>query len=128
MAAQQYMIERIARVCHEANRAVQEISGDAVVSEPWLTASDSQRQSAMDGVRTYLAEEKTPAEMHAAWSEHKLRDGWSYGKEKDEVAKTHPCLVPYDELDVDQRLKDRVFIGIIKAVQEHAEAEGAFGL
>ena len=128
MAAQQYMIQRIAQVCHEANCAIQYISGDANPSEHWLTASDSQRQSAMDGVRAYLEGDKTPAEMHAAWSEHKLREGWTYGREKDEVAKTHPCLVPYDELPEDQRLKDRVFINVIKAFQEHAEAEGLFGL
>lgn len=128
MAAQQYMVERIARVCHEANRATQIISGDEVVSAGWTETTDDQRESAMEGVRVYLDEKLTPEQMHAAWSQRKLLGGWVYGQHKDEVEKTHPCLVAYADLDEAQRLKDRLFINIIKAFQEHADAEGLFGL
>jgi hypothetical protein len=31
---------------------------------------------------------------------------------KDPEAKTHPCLVPYDDLPEYQQLKDRVFLAI----------------
>lgn len=128
MAAQRYMIQRIAQVCHEANRAAQIIAGDDPVSEPWDEASEDQRQSAMNGVSAYLDSEMTPEQMHAAWSEWKLLGGWVHGAQKDETAKTHPCLVPYVDLPESQRLKDRLFIHVIKAFQEHAETEGLFGL
>lgn len=128
MAAQQYMVERIARVCHEANRAAQIISGDEVVSAEWTQTTDDQRESSMRGVRVFLDQNLTPEQMHASWSEGKLLDGWVYGIHKDEVEKTHPCLVAYADLDEAQRLKDRLFINVIKAFQEHADAEGLFGL
>ena len=35
----------------------------------WEEVSDEMRSSAMEGVRSYLEEERTPAEMHALWSE-----------------------------------------------------------
>ncbi len=47
---------------------------------------------------------------HANWIEYKLDDGWVYGEEKDPVKKTHPCMVPYDELPHDQRMKDTVVL------------------
>lgn len=42
----------------------------------------------------------------AAWVSYKAADGWRYGPFKDPVAKTHPCMVPYDKLPPEQRVKD----------------------
>lgn len=108
--------EQIARVVHEANRALQHIQGDPTPSPPWDQAPQSQRQSALEGVLDALAG-STPAELHRDWVTHKLRSGWRYGPVKDEAAKTHPCMVPYDELPNHQKLKDRMFIAIVDALR-----------
>jgi hypothetical protein len=50
------------------------------------------------------------------WCAQKENDGWVYGPQKDAVAKTHPCLVPYEQLSADQRKKDRLFFAIVPAV------------
>ena len=94
--------EQIARVCHEANRALQiELNDPAVpVSPPWDEAPESQRSSCIDGVHGHQAEPLTPAESHAMWLAYKEADGWVWGEVKDEAAKTHPCMVPYEELSV----------------------------
>jgi len=42
--------------------------------------------------------EKIAANVHDVWAEGRIRDGWTYGETRDDVAKTNPCLVPYDEL------------------------------
>lgn len=129
MTASATTVADIARVCHEANRAVQIITGDANVNGEWMDVSIEVRWTAKNGVRAFLEnEDMTPEKMHASWSEAKLLDGWTHGPIKDWDAKTHPCLLPYDELPEGQRLKDRVFINVIKAFQEHYEAEGLFGL
>jgi ryanodine receptor 2 len=36
-----------------------------------------------------------------------MDEGWTYGPERDGQAKTHPCLVPYDELPEDEKEYDR---------------------
>lgn len=46
----------------------------------------------------------------------KIKDGWVYGDVKDPELKTHPCLVPYNELPVEQKTKDTLFINIVHAV------------
>jgi hypothetical protein len=58
--------------------------------------------------------EFTPGELeflsqmeHRRWMEEKLKGGWQYGPVKDPVKKTHPCLVPWEELPEDEREKDR---------------------
>lgn len=105
----------IARICHEANRAIQIETGDPSVSPHWDDAPEWQRASAIDGIQTAIAG-ATPAQQHAAWCEYKRADGWVYGEAKDAEAKTHPCLVPYAELPYEQRVKDAVYGAIVRAV------------
>lgn len=111
-------IERIAHVCHEANRALQVTSDEADVSPHFMEAPEWQVQSAYEGVQTAL-DGATPEELHDAWCKTKRRDGWVHGDIKDAVAKTHPCLVPYADLPADQRLKDAVFGAIVTAFALH---------
>nr|DAQ47237.1 MAG TPA: RyR domain [Caudoviricetes sp.] len=115
-------IEKIAHVCHEANRALQVTAGESDVSPHFMEAPEWQVQSAYEGVAAAL-EGQTPEQLHESWCAAKLRDGWVYGPTKDAAAKTHPCLVPYASLPADQRLKDAVFQAIVSGFVA-AETEG----
>lgn len=108
-------IAEIAQVCHEANRAVQAITGDPSPSPAWDGAPEWQRESAVEGVRQAL-DGATPEQLHESWCGHKRADGWTYGEVKDAGAKTHPCLVPYAELPAEQRAKDSLFHAIVAAL------------
>jgi hypothetical protein len=105
----------IARVCHEANRAVQVIQGDPAPSPAWDDAPFWQRDSALVGVRQALSG-VGPEKLHESWCDFKRADGWVYGPVKDVLLKTHPCLVPYCDLPKDQKLKDVLFAAIVKVL------------
>lgn len=109
--------ERIAKVCHEANRAWCEVNGD-FSQEPWSDARDWQRESAVDGVRGVIEEGRTPEQSHEGWSAHKLAEGWVYGPVKDPELKTHPCLVPYAALPPEQKRKDALFVAVVNALTD----------
>lgn len=105
----------IASIIHDANRRLQIALGEPVISPLWEDAPDWQRESAIDGVNKAL-DGLTPEQLHENWSEYRKNDGWVYGEVKDEVAKTHPCLVPYAELPAEQRIKDTLFHAIVNAL------------
>lgn len=109
-------VERIAQVCHEANRAYCATLEDN--SQPsWADAPDWQRNSAINGVRLHIANPDMPdSASHDAWMREKVDTGWVYGETKDAKAKTHPCIVPYEELPEEQKRKDRLFSAIVKAL------------
>ena len=44
---------------------------------------------------------------HEVWSQGRIREGWTYGEKRDDTAKTHPCLVPYDQLPESEKEYDR---------------------
>lgn len=72
-----------------------------------LDLNDDQMQSLLDGVR-YQDEnpDNTPEENHNNWMKQKIAQGWTYGPVKDFEKKTHPDLVPYDELPKVEQRKD----------------------
>lgn len=102
----------IAEVCHEANRALQKSLGDKV-SPPWDEASEEQKASVINGVQNALVGQSAQG-SHENWVRFKLEHGWKYGPEKDEEAKTHPCLVAYRDLPEGQKFKDKLFLGIVE--------------
>jgi hypothetical protein len=66
-----------------------------------------------------------PRDSHDCWMSHKLRAGWRYGPVKDVEAKTHPCLLPYNELSPAQRVKDDVFSAVVAGFRRAKEREFA---
>ncbi|DAZ98203.1 TPA: hypothetical protein N0F65_005335 [Lagenidium giganteum] len=43
---------------------------------------------------------------HEVWSKGRMDEGWSYGPQRDDKAKKHPCLVPYIFLTDDEKEYD----------------------
>lgn len=45
--------------------------------------------------------------VHEVWSAGRMKDGWTYGEERNDTEKKHPCLVPYEELTETEKEYDR---------------------
>lgn len=104
--------ESVARMCHEVNRAYCRSIGDD--SQPaWEDAPDWQKESAINGVEFHLANETSPEQSHENWMREKATAGWVYGDVKDPEKKEHPCMIPYDQLPLEQRTKDYLFKAVV---------------
>ena len=56
---------------------------------------------------------------HDVWAEARIKDGWSYGKERDDTNKKHPDLVPYTALPDSEKEYDRIMaFNTIKLVKK----------
>ncbi len=105
--------EEIAIMCHAINRGICSAIGDHVMP-PWDECPETMRKSVLEGVMTHRDNpELAPRQSHERWLEFKVNDGWSWGPKKDYDKKTHPQMLPYDELPAEQRLKDHVFKAVV---------------
>lgn len=51
--------------------------------------------------------ERMARNVHDVWAQGRIAEGWTYGEQRDDQLKTHPCLVPYEELPDAEREYDR---------------------
>lgn len=45
--------------------------------------------------------------VHEVWAETRLQQGWVYGSERNDKLKTHPSIIPYDDLSENEKVFDR---------------------
>jgi len=47
---------------------------------------------------------------HEVWSQKRMKEGWTYGPQRNDAKKKHPDLVPYSELTETEKSYDRVVV------------------
>ena len=64
-----------------------------------------------------LLVEQMSKNVHEVWAETRIRQGWTYGEQRNDELKTHPCLVPYEDLPEVEKDYDRnTSIGTLKLI------------
>lgn len=108
---------KIAQFNHEVNRLYCQLFMNDFSQPTWDEAPDWQKESAFNGVEFHLVSNRTPQESHESWMKQKVEDGWKYGEVKDPEKKEHPCMVPYDDLPEEQKIKDSLFTMSVEALK-----------
>lgn len=63
--------------------------------------------------------EQMAKNVHEVWAESRIEQGWSYGEERNDALKTHPCLIPYEELPEVEKAYDRdTALGTLKLIRK----------
>ena len=51
--------------------------------------------------------EQMAKNVHEVWAQTRIAQGWTYGAERNDALKHHPCLVPYEDLPESEKEYDR---------------------
>ena len=55
--------------------------------------------------------------VHEVWAHERMKEGWSFGPQRNEIIKKHPCLIPYEQLPESEKDYDRnTAIGTLKFI------------
>ncbi len=61
--------------------------------------------------------ERLAANNHDNWALQRIAEGWRFGPDRNDKAKTHPDLVPYEELpDSEKEYDRRSVVETVKAI------------
>lgn len=61
--------------------------------------------------------EQMAKNVHEVWAKNRMEQGWTYGEERNDALKHHPCLVPYEELPEVEKAYDRdTALGTLKLI------------
>ena len=111
--------EKIAEIIYEATRVEASWSKRSIVPEKWVKRDEKFRSQFVDMIDKYLSLKKlpTPTQAHNSWMKAYFKMGWKYGKTRNVVKKTHPDLLPFDELPKDEKDKDAIFLAFVWTVK-----------
>ena len=57
--------------------------------------------------------------VHDVWAQSRMEQGWTYGPERSDQLKHHPCLVAYEDLpDVEKAYDRDTAVGTLKLIQK----------
>ena len=61
--------------------------------------------------------EQMSKNVHEVWAKSRMDQGWSYGPERSDILKQHPCLIPYEDLPEIEKAYDRdTALGTLKLI------------
>lgn len=109
-------LDAIARTVHAALREWAAAHGQDDIPE-WDFAPGWMHESTRESVRHALAHPGSGGRaQHEQWVQQKRADGWRHGPVKDPAAKTHPLMVPYEDLPDWERRKDILINAVVRAL------------
>lgn len=63
--------------------------------------------------------EQLAKNVHEVWARNRMKQGWTYGEERNDALKTHPCLIPYEELPEVEKAYDRdTALGTLRLIKK----------
>jgi len=106
--------ERRAIFVYEGARIAAIAAEAPIVPEPWPMREDDFRLQFLDVIERQCGPNRcsSPEELHDDWVKAYEKNGWRYGPVRDREKRTHPDMVPYDDLGQLERDKDSVFVAL----------------
>ncbi len=108
-------LQVMAAAVHTAWFAFAQAAGQS--AQPWEECPEYQKGDTLHLVRFYEAFDPRDLSLdylsgtaHVVWMKKKIRDGWTFGPVRDASAKTHPSLIPFEQLPLAEQMKDRIVV------------------
>lgn len=79
-----------------------------MADQPYIPHPVDTSKISLAGIHPLL--EDLARNAHEIWAQKRIQDGWVYGSQRDDAKRTHPCLVPYEQLPESEKEYDRALV------------------
>ena len=99
---------------YEAARLAAIAAGAPIIPAHWKEKEDDFRDQFLDVIYRQCGDQRSssPEELHGGWMQAYFENGWVYGDNYNPELRTHPDLVPYEQLGQLEKDKDAVFVAL----------------
>ena len=99
---------------YEAARLAAIAAGAPIIPAHWDEREDDFRDQFIDVIYRQCGDQRSssPEELHGGWMQAYFENGWVYGDNYNPELRTHPDLVPYEQLGQLEKDKDAVFVSL----------------
>ena len=106
--------ERRARFVYEAARLAAVAANAPIIPESWDQRENDFRAQFLNVIAKQCGPNRcrSAEQLHENWVEAYRKNGWTYGPVRNVEKRTHPDMVPYEELGQLERDKDAVFVAL----------------
>ena len=112
--------ERRTIFIYEAARLAAIAADAPVIPEYWEEREPKFRDQMMEVIERQMGpmRSSSPEELHGGWVQAYIDMGWTYGPERCTENKTHPDMVPYNQLGQLEQDKDSVFVALCEIARQ----------
>jgi hypothetical protein len=112
--------ERRAEFVYEGARIAAQAANAPIIPETWLERESEFRDQFLEVIERQCGAQRSssPQELHGSWVQAYLTMGWTYGPVRCTEKKTHPDMVPYDQLGQLEQDKDAVFVALCEIARQ----------
>ena len=114
------LTERRAVFVYDAARLAAIAAEAPIIPVPWAEREQAFKDQFLNVIERQCGEQRSssPEELHGSWMQAYFAMGWVYGEKYNRVEKTHPDLVPYNQLGQLERDKDAVFVALCEIARQ----------
>ena len=111
---------RRAKFVYEGARIAAIAAKAPIVPEPYDDREEAFRTQFEQVIEKQMGPDRSgsPAMLHKDWVVAYEKMGWVYGPVRDTEKKTHPDMVPYNDLGQLERDKDAVFVALCEIARQ----------
>lgn len=112
--------ERRAEFVYEGARLAAVAAGAPIIPAPWAEREEPFREQFYEVIDRQCGPRRSadPEALHDDWVMAYATMGWTHGEVYDPTAKTHPDMVPYDQLGQLEQDKDSVFVALCEIARQ----------
>lgn len=114
------LIERRSKFVYDGARLAAIAAKAPVIPVPWDDREEPFRKQFRNVIEKQCGPDRSnsPEELHNSWMDAYYAMGWVYDATYNREQKTHPDLVPYNELGQLERDKDAVFVALCEIARQ----------
>ena len=115
-------VPELAEALHTVTRLLGRTDGQTIST--WAELGNEDRLRSAMAINAIMRDStRTAEELHNLWLQIKVSMGWKYGPVYNLGKLEHPCIISFDRLPTEEKLKDEIWLFLTELFRPYMQLE-----